>query len=575
MCVPHFDGDPLFGRLVGGPAAGTFRVGPAGALGHGRRPALPARTPRPSRRPGTVGGGRLTLTEGMVAEVAGRLLPDDAARAPADRRGRPGRRRRSSSIPASASDTAPPQVRAPRRRPRVQLGVARGRRCAARTRPRRRSRAGPLRSRSRPGAAHPRAVRRAPRAAGPRRPGRGVGCASRPTSSAGGRGPPRSTDAPVPRRGRAQPAHAAAADLLAVGRTRSRRRRRRCPRSSAASATGTTASRGRATPASASAPSSASARTHEARDFLAWLLHASRLDRPRLPVLLTLHGARTARAEPRRLARLRRQRPGPGRQRRRRPASARRLRLGARRRLAARPGRPPARTPRPGGRCAASPTGSPGAGANPTPASGRSAATPHTTSTPSSWPGSPSTEPCASPTPTALPTSATTTVAAERDAIADEVRARGLRRGHGQLHAQLRLRRPRRRRCSSCRSSASRRRVAPGPRHDRRDPRRARRRRPAAVPLPARTRRPARHRRRVPALRVLARPGARPHRTRAPKRPSCSTRCSQLASPLGLYAEEMDPATGAHLGNYPQALTHAALVQAALALRDAHRAPDS
>jgi GH15 family glucan-1,4-alpha-glucosidase len=40
-----------------------------------------------------------------------------------------------------------------------------------------------------------------------------------------------------------------------------------------------------------------------------------------------------------------------------------------------------------------------------------------------------------------------------------------------------------------------------------------------------------------------------------------------LASPLGLYAEEMDPATHAHLGNYPQALTHSALVQAALALR--------
>jgi GH15 family glucan-1,4-alpha-glucosidase len=44
------------------------------------------------------------------------------------------------------------------------------------------------------------------------------------------------------------------------------------------------------------------------------------------------------------------------------------------------------------------------------------------------------------------------------------------------------------------------------------------------------------------------------------------------ASPLGLYAEEIDPASGAHLGNYPQALTHAALVQAALALRDSARA---
>jgi GH15 family glucan-1,4-alpha-glucosidase len=42
----------------------------------------------------------------------------------------------------------------------------------------------------------------------------------------------------------------------------------------------------------------------------------------------------------------------------------------------------------------------------------------------------------------------------------------------------------------------------------------------------------------------------------------------ERASPLGLYAEEMEPTTGAHLGNYPQALTHAALVQAALALRD-------
>jgi GH15 family glucan-1,4-alpha-glucosidase len=40
------------------------------------------------------------------------------------------------------------------------------------------------------------------------------------------------------------------------------------------------------------------------------------------------------------------------------------------------------------------------------------------------------------------------------------------------------------------------------------------------------------------------------------------------ASPLGLYGEEMDPDTGRHLGNFPQALTHAALLQAVLALRD-------
>jgi GH15 family glucan-1,4-alpha-glucosidase len=42
-----------------------------------------------------------------------------------------------------------------------------------------------------------------------------------------------------------------------------------------------------------------------------------------------------------------------------------------------------------------------------------------------------------------------------------------------------------------------------------------------------------------------------------------------MASPVGLFAEELDPATGAHLGNFPQAFTHAALVQAALALSEA------
>jgi GH15 family glucan-1,4-alpha-glucosidase len=43
------------------------------------------------------------------------------------------------------------------------------------------------------------------------------------------------------------------------------------------------------------------------------------------------------------------------------------------------------------------------------------------------------------------------------------------------------------------------------------------------------------------------------------------------ASPLGLYAEEMDPASRRQLGNYPQALTHATLVQAALAMGEERR----
>ena len=42
-----------------------------------------------------------------------------------------------------------------------------------------------------------------------------------------------------------------------------------------------------------------------------------------------------------------------------------------------------------------------------------------------------------------------------------------------------------------------------------------------------------------------------------------------LSSPLGLFAEEIDPQSLSHLGNYPQALTHATLVQAALAIRQA------
>ncbi len=40
-------------------------------------------------------------------------------------------------------------------------------------------------------------------------------------------------------------------------------------------------------------------------------------------------------------------------------------------------------------------------------------------------------------------------------------------------------------------------------------------------------------------------------------------RLTRVASPLGLYAEEFDVATGRHLGNFPQAFSHLALVEAA------------
>jgi GH15 family glucan-1,4-alpha-glucosidase len=45
---------------------------------------------------------------------------------------------------------------------------------------------------------------------------------------------------------------------------------------------------------------------------------------------------------------------------------------------------------------------------------------------------------------------------------------------------------------------------------------------------------------------------------------------------LGLLGEEVDPATGAALGNYPQAFSHVGLINAALTLervRSADRSP--
>jgi GH15 family glucan-1,4-alpha-glucosidase len=108
MCVPRFDGQAVFGRLVGGPDGGCFAVGPARAFSlAGRR-----------YRPGTAtletewdcGGGRLTLTEAMIAEVSGRLLPSSLLV----------RRLSARSGPVEVRIEFDPRLGEHRRRPRVE-----------------------------------------------------------------------------------------------------------------------------------------------------------------------------------------------------------------------------------------------------------------------------------------------------------------------------------------------------------------------------------------------------------------------------------------------------------------------
>ena len=58
------------------------------------------------------------------------------------------------------------------------------------------------------------------------------------------------------------------------------------------------------------------------------------------------------------------------------------------------------------------------------------------------------------------------------------------------------------------------------------------------------------------------------------RRRHCSTAWSAIANDLGLLAEEYDTQAGRQTGNFPQALTHIALINTAHNLSDAKRAAE-
>jgi hypothetical protein len=72
LCLPRFDSEPVFGRLIGGDGAGCFSIEPEEVRGFSRRyrdgsSVLETTWSTPD--------GEILLTEGMVLQVTGRLLP--------------------------------------------------------------------------------------------------------------------------------------------------------------------------------------------------------------------------------------------------------------------------------------------------------------------------------------------------------------------------------------------------------------------------------------------------------------------------------------------------------------------
>ena len=256
-------------------------------------------------------------------------------------------------------------------------------------------------------------------------------------------------------------------------------------------------------------------------------------------------------------------RPVRDRQRRLQPAPARRVGRGARLGLPPHTSPATASTSGSGRSSSARSRRRSSTGASPTAASGRCAASRSTSRRPRSCAGSP---PTAAP---GWPGSATTGRAAERwQAAADEIHAdicangvdeRGVFTQHydtDALDASLLL-------MPLVRLPAPRRPAGAGHRAGHR--RRAHRRRAGAA-LPGRgdRRRAGRRGGHLHDLLVLAGVGAVRDRRAAERARQLCEKLLSYASPLELYAEELDPHSGRHLGNFPQAFTHLALINAVM-----------